>query len=236
MKYTFIIGQNSSNLRLYNVILKNVCNQINIQCVRYHVSFLSPLDTNTWSARYLQTNQWDNQNTPDLIYIPQIIRWLRNKFKFKLLKRKWDPEFSEGAFIYGSIKAVCKISDVIHDDKPEDLNGLLTEAGKKKLVRDMTTKLTHFQKTIIKISPKDIKILVPTTVNLKTDGDKKECEISLRSLALKLHEEYGNVKLVLVALQTDFVRDYSEGVKPQWIVSMYNILECTMLSESPTAW
>lgn len=42
--------------------------------------------------------------TPDLIYVPQIMKWLKNKLKFKLLKKSWDPDFTEGAFIYGSTR------------------------------------------------------------------------------------------------------------------------------------
>lgn len=188
------------------------------------------------SVRQIQTSNVNRSpKTPDLIYVPHVLRWLKTKFRLKYLQRAWDPEFSEGAFIYGTTRAVCRITEIIHEDKPEKLDGLLTDSAKIKLEDDIASRLTKMQKQIIKLRPDDIKILVPIAVNLKTEGFTKLCDVSLRSLALKWYEDRGNLKLVLVALQTEFMRDYTHGTNSEWIISVFDILECAMLSESPAA-
>ncbi|CAH1164212.1 unnamed protein product [Phaedon cochleariae] len=150
--------------------------------------------------------------TPDLIYIPHVIRWLKTKFQFKYLQKTWDPEFTEGAFIYGTSKAVCRITEIIHEDKPEDLEGLLTPTTKIKLKEQMKAILTKSQKAIIKLKPEDIKILVPMNVCLKNEGLQKSCKIGMRVLALKwFQQKNGALRLVLVALQTEFLKDYKDG-------------------------
>lgn len=172
--------------------------------------------------------------TPDLIYVPQIMKWLKNKFKFKLLKSSWDPEFSEGAFIYGTTRAVCKITDIINKDKPQDLENLLTFSAKIKLIDYMTTRLTKVQKEIITLKPEDIKILVPLHVALVQNGNKKNCRVAMRVLGLKWHEQSHTLKLVLVAIQTEFLRDYTHGHKnSEWTISAFDILECGMLTQIP---
>ncbi|XP_066245917.1 uncharacterized protein [Euwallacea similis] len=171
--------------------------------------------------------------TPDLIYVPQIMKWLKNKFKFKLLKNTWDPEFSEGAFIYGTTRAVCKITEIISRDQPQDLENLLTFSAKLKLVNHMAIRLTEVQKGIITLQPDDIKILVPLDVALNKDGNKKNCKISMNVLGLKWHEDSNALKLVLVALQTEFLRDYSNGYKnSEWTISAFDVLECGILAQN----
>lgn len=225
-------------LKLYDpfVTLRNLCHQFNFHsCKNCSFSFLSRFTKKFNNVRYMQTSQVKlNKSTPELVYVPQVLRWLKTKFKLKVLKQTWDSEFSEGAFIYGTTRAICKISDIIHKNQPEELTGLLTDTAKNKLVTDMNTKLTRMQKKIIKMKPEDIKILVPTQVKLNRKGALKTCEISLRSLALKWFEDRGNAKLAIVALQTEFTRDYSEGIEPEWIISIYDILECALLSETPS--
>uniref|UniRef100_A0A1Y1N834 Tim44-like domain-containing protein n=1 Tax=Photinus pyralis TaxID=7054 RepID=A0A1Y1N834_PHOPY len=209
-------------LKLYNpyVTLRKICQLFTLRLHphAYHNG-----------VRYLRSN---SEKTPDLVYIPQVFRWLRTKAKFKYLQKTWDPEFSEGAFIFGSIQAICKISEIIHTEDLERLNGLLTETARLKLVSVLNDKLTAVQKKVIKISPVDIKIMVPTEVNLKRDGERKTCEICLRSLSLKWFEGKESTKLVLIALQTDFLRDYGQNVTPEWTVNVFDILECAVLNES----
>lgn len=187
-----------------------------------------------YSVRQIRTssNNSASRKTPDLIYVPHVLRWLKAKFRLKYLQKTWDPEFSEGAFIYGTTRAVCRITQIIHQDNPEELEGLLTESAKNKLTYDMANKITSLQKQIIQIRTEDIKILVPTNVSLKTEKARKTCEVSLRSLALKWLEDGGHLKLVLVTLQTDFIRDYTTGASPDWIINIYDVLECALLSES----
>ncbi|CAG9762170.1 unnamed protein product [Ceutorhynchus assimilis] len=171
--------------------------------------------------------------TPDLIYVPQVLRWIRNKWKFRALKKCWDPDFSEGAFIYGTTRAVCKITDIINRGQPEELENLLTFSAKVKLVDYMKRRLSKVQKEIITLKPEDIKILVPLNVALVEAGNKKNCRISMRVLGLKWHEHNGNVlKLVLVALQTEFLRDYTQR-NSEWTISAFDILECGMLAQIP---
>ncbi|XP_050299663.1 uncharacterized protein LOC126738394 [Anthonomus grandis grandis] len=173
--------------------------------------------------------------TPDLIYVPRLFKWLRNKLKFKMLQNTWDPEFSEGAFIYGTTRAVCKITDIINRDKPEELENLLTFSAKMKLVDYMTTRLNKTQKEIIALRPDDIKILVPLNVSLMKNGQYKNCRVTMRILGLKWHEHSNMLKLVLVALQTEFLRDYSQGhTNSEWTISAFDVLECGMLTQIPS--
>ncbi|KAJ8970375.1 hypothetical protein NQ314_001287 [Rhamnusium bicolor] len=173
--------------------------------------------------------------TPELIYIPHVVRWLKTKFQLKFLQKAWDPDFTEGAFIYGTSKAVCRITEIIHDNKPEQLQGLLTTSAKIKLTDDMTTKLTKTQRKIIRIKPEDIKILVPMTVCLNTDGAQKNCRVGMRVLALKwIQQSNGASRLVLVALQTEFLKDYTTGTNSDWTVSAFDILECAILTQTPS--
>lgn len=169
--------------------------------------------------------------TPELIYVPHILRWLKTKLKFKYLQKKWDPDFSEGAFIYGTSTAICRITEIISNNNVEELDGLLTTNAKEKLIED-AKRLTQFQRTIIRIRPDDIKILVPLSVNLIADGLERKCSVDLRILALKWYEITGSLRLVLVALQSEFFREYSNRSPPEWTISRFDILECVMLSEA----
>lgn len=172
--------------------------------------------------------------TPDLIYIPHVYRWLKTKVQFKYLQKVWDPEFTEGAFIYGTSKAVCKITEIISANTPEDLDDILTSPARLKVKDLMKTKLTKLQKSIIKISPEDIKILVPMNIAMKNVKGEKNVKIAMRILALKwIRPETGNFKLVLVALQTEFFRDYTVGAPPEWIICSFDVLDCVVLSQVP---
>lgn len=164
--------------------------------------------------------------------MPQILRWLKTKLKFKYLQKKWDPNFSEGAFIYGTTTAVCRITEIISRNKPEQLQNLLTEPAKEKLIEDVK-RLTPLQRKIIRTKPEDIKILVPLSVNLISDGVDKKCSVDLRILALKWFKITGSLRLVLVALQSEFFREYSKSSPSEWTISKFDILECVMLSEAP---
>ncbi|KAJ8925492.1 hypothetical protein NQ315_009330 [Exocentrus adspersus] len=171
--------------------------------------------------------------TPDLIYVPHFFRWLKTKFRLKVLQKVWDPEFTEGSFIYGTSRAICRITEIIHENKPEELKGLLTTSAYIKLKDDIATKLSKAQKLIINIRPEDIKILVPMAVTLNRDGEQKHARIGMRILALKwIQQSNGALRLVLVALQTEFLRDYSRGALPDWIISSFDVLECTVLARA----
>lgn len=190
----------------------------------YHVNQCIPQFTNAIRLAH------QTPKTPDLIYVPHVLRWLKTKIRLMYLKKVWDPEFSEGAFIYGTTQAVCKITDIIHKDSPEELRGLLTSTARIKLTDDMSHRITPLQKKIIKLTPDDIKILIPTAVNMRSDGFTKKCNVSLRCLGLKWFEDGPTLRLVLVTVQTEFVRDYTRGALPEWIISIFNVLECGTLS------
>lgn len=177
---------------------------------------------------------WKTPKTPELIYVPHILKWLKTKLKFKYLQKSWDPEFSEGAFIYGSTTAICKITELIHDNKLDELKDLIATSVYVKLLDDIK-RLTPMQRKIIKLKPDDIKILIPQSVAMKTNGIEKRCSVNLRTLALKWYETTGTFRLVLVALQSEFERDYTEGAEPEWTITNYDILECAMLNEAPTS-
>lgn len=173
--------------------------------------------------------------TPDLIYFPDVLRWMKTKIKFKYLRRVWDPTFSEGAFIYGSTQAVCRITEIINSNRVVEFEGLLTSPARIKLIEDMTKKMTRTQREIIRIYPRDIKILVPMSVELKKNGLEKECKIVMRVLALKwFPQRSGYLRLVLVALQSEFSKDYTHGINQDWNISGFDVMECTVLTETPS--
>ncbi|XP_066138315.1 uncharacterized protein [Euwallacea fornicatus] len=125
---------------------------------------------------------------------------------------------------------ICTITEIIARDQPQELGDLLTSSAKIRLANHMATRLTEGQKGIITLQPDDIKILVPLDVALNKDGNKKQCKISLSVLGLKWHEHSNTLKLVLVALQTEFLRDYTNGYKnSEWTISAFDVLECGIL-------
>lgn len=207
-----------------NFVLKNLYSST--QCLLY------PTKSKLFMCHNRKRCTWKTPKTPELIYVPHILRWLKTKIKFKYLQKTWDPEFSEGAFIYGSTHAICKITEIIHHNKVDELHGLVTMPVRLKLADDIA-RLSRMQRRIIKLRPHDIKILVPLSVTLRSDGIEKKCSINLRILALKWFELPGALRLVLVALQTEFFRDYTPGAVPEWTISTFDILECAMLSETP---
>lgn len=206
-----------------------------LQCCHNLSSFSTPNNNSRPKLWGLPPRNFSKlPKTPELIYIPHVYRWLKTKIQFKYLQKIWDPEFTEGAFIYGTSKAVCRITEIIHRNTPEDLDHLLTPSAKVKLKELMKNKLTKLQKNIIKINPEDIKILVPMTIGMKNDKNEKNVKIGMRVLALKwIQPEKGNLKLVLVALQTEFFRDYTKGALPDWTISTFDVLDCVILSQVP---
>ncbi|CAH0550315.1 unnamed protein product [Brassicogethes aeneus] len=195
--------------------------------------------TSTRSNHKLTNNSRKNGNknvgipatTPELIYVPRVFRWMANKVRFKYLQKMWDQEFSEGAFIFGSTMAVCRITEIVQSNEYMELDGLLTSSAKLKLIADLHTRFTQQQKSIMGLKPQDIKILVPVSVKLLRHGGEKKCRVNLRILALKWYKQLnGVVNLVLVALQTEFQKDYKEPCS-DWTISNFDILDCTMLKE-----
>lgn len=170
---------------------------------------------------------------PELLYFPKFFRWLGMKIRLKYLKRVWDPEFSEGAFIYGSTQAICRISEIVHFDKPNELRSLLTDQAEKQLRADMLGKLTHIQRKVILLKPTDIKLLVPIKVQLITDKEnRKLCLVMLKSLSMKWYQENQNLKLVLIVIDTEFTREYTQGNKSEWFVSLFKIVQCALINGS----
>jgi len=167
---------------------------------------------------------------PDLLYFPHIFRWLGNKMKFKYLQNTWDPEFSEGAFIYGSTRAICRITEIINEDRPDQLKGLLTTMAEEKLKLDMEIKLSPLQKEVIKIDQDDIKLLVPMKVQLVNNkSDQKYCAVLLKSLSMKWYEDKNTVKLALIVIETEFRRNYQEEAPAEWIISLFNVVQCMLV-------
>lgn len=183
-----------------------------------------------FSQQKCNIHEWRPPRTPELIYVPHVMRWLKTKIKFKYLKKTWDPEFSEGAFIYGSTHAICRITEIINENKFHELKNLITPSIKVKMY-DQIRKLSPNQRKMIKLKPSDIKLLVPLSVTLRSNGVEKICCVNLRLLALKWFEIPRALRLVLVALETEFSRDYTKGATPEWTISGFDIIECTMLDE-----
>lgn len=170
---------------------------------------------------------------PELLYFPHIFRWLNAKYRLKYLQKMWDPEFSEGAFIYGTTHAICKITDIISRNKPDELKNFVDYRVEKKLSHEMRVILSDQQKQAMKLSPEDIKLLVPMKVIFDTNKNQKRCRILLKTLAMKWCKIGSSLKLVLIVLETEFKRDYTKTFSSEWIISLFNILQCSLISDSP---
>lgn len=183
--------------------------------------------------RFYQKRKGNNLKTPELIYIPQILRWIRTKIGFVILRKTWDPDFSEGAFIYGSTQAICKISQILSKNDPEnELKKLVTPRLQRRLLLDISVHLSKLQKQLLRLEPADIKLLIPLEVKLKTIQDRKICLIMLRSLAVKWQKIQNANRLAIIALQTEFIRDYTDNRNSEWTVNVYDILECGLAGEA----
>lgn len=207
------------------------------QCTELLKNYPKCLQTNCEINKHdyhLTSRCTSNLRTPDLIYFPQVMRWVKTKIGFKVLKSTWDPEFSEGAFIYGSTRAICRITEAISTaDKHDELKELVTPALRKKLHDEIQMKLSELQRKIIVLTPNDIKLLIPIEVRLsRMDKNQRLCSVALRSLSVKWQELNGGLRLAIIAIQTEFIRDYTEGLKDsQWTVRVFDILECGVVGE-----
>ncbi|XP_049817376.1 uncharacterized protein LOC126264277 [Aethina tumida] len=169
--------------------------------------------------------------TPDLVFVPRLFNWIANKLKLKYLQKMWDKDFTEGAFIYGTSKAVCRITEIIHCNNPKELDGLVTDNAKLKMYTIIHTKLTPKQRDIIQLKTSDIKVLIPLSVKLISSNGEKKCNIKLRVLALKWYKQVnGIMSLVLVGVESEFLRDYNDEY-PNWLISDFHVLDCTMINE-----
>lgn len=179
-------------------------------------------------------NHSNNPKLPELLYFPHIFRWLNAKYRLKYLQKMWDPDFSEGGFIYGSTHAICKITDIISRNKPDELKNIVDLRVERKLAHEMRVILSEQQKKAMRLTPEDIKLLVPLKVIFDTNKNQKRCSILLKTLAMKWCQIGSSLKLVLIVLETEFKRDYSKGLNSEWIVSLFNILQCSLINDSPT--
>lgn len=152
-------------LRLQNSKLIELLPLFESKCSSYRVRNVSQTTPKChWLTPQNRVNTSD-MKTPDLVYFPQVMRWVKTKIGFKVLQKAWDPEFSEGAFIYGSTRAICRITEAIgNEDKNNDLKHLVTPGLWKKLHRDIHANLSEIQKRIIVLQPEDIKLLIPIEV------------------------------------------------------------------------
>ncbi|XP_071054154.1 uncharacterized protein [Onthophagus taurus] len=167
---------------------------------------------------------------PDLLYVPHVFRWLSAKYRLKYLQKMWDPEFTEGGFIYGTTHAICKITDIISRNKPDELDSLVENHVKEKLKQYMRIGLSEHQKRAIRLQPDDIKLLVPMKVAFDTKQYQKRCNVLLKTLAMKWFTVGNSLKLVLIVIETEFSRDYTKGTDSEWNISTFNILQCTLVN------
>lgn len=150
-----------------------------------------------------------------------------------MLQKSWDPEFSEGPFIYGTTHAICKITEIINEGKYNELNPLVNDRTAVKITDNAINRLTPLQKDMIKLNPEDIKLLVPLYVKFDTENGTKTCSILLKSLSLKWFEYAKNLKLVLIVLETEFQRDYSKPQSSDWTISNFEVAQCAVLTNAP---
>lgn len=217
----------------YNVFRNSVITA-NISCCGRVPVLKSKLETNgaVMCINRYSHNHPNNLKLPELLYFPHIFRWLNAKYRLKYLQRMWDPDFTEGAFIYGTTHAICKITDIISRNKPEELKNLVEVRVERKLVHEMRVILSEQQKKAIRLTPDDIKLLVPLKVIFDTKDNQKRCNILLKILAMKWCQIGSSFKLVLIVLETEFKRDYSRGLNSEWIISLFNILQCSFLNDT----
>lgn len=200
---------------------------------RYHLLKRAPLVTTAKSNLHSNGKEKSSPKLPELFYFPHVTRWLKTKLRFKYLQKTWDPDFSEGAFIFGTTQALCRITEIINANRLQDLKNLVKPSVERKLKEDVEVKLTSMQKEMIQLRPEDIKLLVPLQVKFETGDGRRICNVLLKSLSLKWHESPKNLKLVLIILEAAFERDYS-NVPNEWIISDFDIQQCSIVATKPS--
>lgn len=208
---------------------------------------ITKLSINSSRLMSHRTNNNNNSNTPpklpELFYVPKITNWLKTKYRLRLLKKRYDPYFSEGAFIYGTQIALCRITEIISDRQIDDLDELVTSNVKQYIVDYlMKRKMTPLQIDMIRTRPEDIKLMVPLNVkfeNYDEEESKKNnretlCKILLKCLAMKWYKYNDNLKLVLVVIESEFQRKYAYGKEYDWIVGGFDLKQCSMLTGAPS--
>ena len=85
------------------------------------------------NCRHFATKK--ENNLPSLIYRPNIMRWFQVKYQFHLLTRNWDPNCTEGSFIFGATQAICRVTEVL---AAKANNDILEKEAEEKLMQFMT--------------------------------------------------------------------------------------------------
>lgn len=190
---------------------------------------------------YSNNRPCDTPKLPELFYIPKVTNWLKTKMKLRYLKQRFDPDFTEGAFIYGSQIALCRITEIINERQFDDLDNLVT-SNVKAYVKNLidTKKLTSLQIDMIRLRPDDIKLMVPLKVKFERTGDNYPasqtsnqilCKIMLKSLSMKWYKYNDNLKLILIVIESEFQRKFdSFGKEHDWIIGQFEVKQCSMLT------
>lgn len=140
-----------------------------------------------------------------------------------------SPFLLAGAFIYGSQRALCRITEIINEQKTDELENLVKPNVRNYIeLLIQKKKLTKLQLEMIRLKPEDIKLLIPLRVRFERAAEVSGmggemgdvgggssrmtneilCKIFLKSLAMKWFKYQDNFKLVLVVIESEFERKY----------------------------
>ncbi|XP_071442410.1 m-AAA protease-interacting protein 1, mitochondrial-like [Hetaerina americana] len=178
-------------------------------------------------------NDRNNDNSPTkslVLYIQNPVRWLVNKLDFSMLRRAWDPNFRENEFKNGAKQAVSSITHLMSSNNFEDLEGLLTSPAINQLRREVETKWSDVQRRNFCLNKDDIKVALPQRVRFQRIDERRFCDVDMLFLALKQSEYEGKNATIFMEIKVRFHRDYTEGLDPEWTVSMFKVTRFNILS------
>ncbi|KAK7508232.1 hypothetical protein BaRGS_00000471, partial [Batillaria attramentaria] len=74
-----------------------------------------------------------------VIYVPNPVTWVLNRWNLAALRRKYDPGFYEDTFLEGARQAISYVLQLVSDGRCDQLNGLVTDEVMKWLQTFLST-------------------------------------------------------------------------------------------------
>lgn len=181
------------------------------------------------SRAYLHQDK-NERPMPTAYYYQNPFQWM--KIKWQLIKMKnYDKDFNVEEFKRGSKQALSTITNIVRDERLDDLEGLLTPLASAKLRRDMLVWNDEILRNIgVKLS--DIKLAIPTRVNIRTIQllNTRLCDIDMWYMAMK----WKNLDDLII---TDFVARFSRDIthnhyNSDWTISFFELRKYYLQSYS----
>ncbi|GBP44369.1 m-AAA protease-interacting protein 1, mitochondrial [Eumeta japonica] len=163
------------------------------------------------------------RKVPKLILLQNPFKWLMIKIDFSVLRNIWDPAFKEKEFKFGTKQAIARVTQVISEGRFDELNGLLTKAARKSLLRDLERNWTPRKRSLLALDNRDIQISSPRRVYFIKIADKKFCDVDMAFLALKWVPINSIDSLIFSEIFARFHREYTPHCIPEWTIAYFKV-------------